>query len=644
MYVTTIGSQQPNENRPAKTKEMELIRKLKAMSTTEEQKTAMRVFFGGKTIDQQKLDDFLQKVKRASVQDLIKALANLLNDQANIKPIKEDSAAGLDALIKAIKVSTPEEAMSKIKDFAGEKPINQTTLKNFVSNISGKTDYQLRKGIMRLLHDVSELENDYTKKLETLVKAIRKTTPEEAMKKILDFAGDKSVNKTRLKEFVQHAAEKTDDQLREGIMKLLHKKPGPGNDMREKLEALVKAIKESTPGEAMKKILDFAGDKSVNKTRLKEFVQHAAEKTDDQLREGIMKLLHKKPGPGNDMREKLETLVKAIRRSRPEEAMEKILDFAGDKFVNKTRLKEFVGNIVGKTDDQLIENIKNLFQPSRDGKKCQFDNSIKKFSEKAVTIALDENLLESIVRNLKEAKNDELKTKTILLGSLKEIINKTENNEIIIAKLSKTASNKSDAKRKLFTKMEGMLENYKNSFNGDWTKESVKKKLHTYLIKVFEMLCTAKDGCKAMILVHEVQEQLSDGKLEKLLETLSKDNNKVNFKKGLTEDIKEATEIVNISQKVISLFPTAKLDLAEFKANFMEYLNQDMQIQLSDDSRFDNLDKYKLKSIIERVLGAVFGRLCQHLLSPQGPGDTYCPKSDAVLNKTIETINLYKDR
>ena len=165
MYVTTIGSQQPNENRPAKTKEMELIRKLKAMSTTEEQKTAMRVFFGGKTIDQQKLDDFLQKVKRASVQDLIKALANLLNDQANIKPIKEDSAAGLDALIKAIKVSTPEEAMSKIKDFAGEKPINQTTLKNFVSNISGKTDYQLRKGIMRLLHDVSELENDYTKKL-----------------------------------------------------------------------------------------------------------------------------------------------------------------------------------------------------------------------------------------------------------------------------------------------------------------------------------------------------------------------------------------------------------------------------------------------------------------------------------------------
>ena len=414
--------------------------------------------------------------------------------------------------------------------------------------------------------------------------------------------------------------------------------------MREKLEALVKAIKESTPGEAMKKILDFAGDKSVNKTRLKEFVQHAAEKTDDQLREGIMKLLHKKPGPGNDMREKLETLVKAIRRSRPEEAMEKILDFAGDKFVNKTRLKEFVGNIVGKTDDQLIENIKNLFQPSRDGKKCQFDNSIKKFSEKAVTIALDENLLESIVRNLKEAKNDELKTKTILLGSLKEIINKTENNEIIIAKLSKTASNKSDAKRKLFTKMEGMLENYKNSFNGDWTKESVKKKLHTYLIKVFEMLCTAKDGCKAMILVHEVQEQLSDGKLEKLLETLSKDNNKVNFKKGLTEDIKEATEIVNISQKVISLFPTAKLDLAEFKANFMEYLNQDMQIQLSDDSRFDNLDKYKLKSIIERVLGAVFGRLCQHLLSPQGPGDTYCPKSDAVLNKTIETINLYKDR
>ena len=76
----------------------------------------------------------------------------------------------------------------------------------------------------------------------------------------------------------------------------------------------------------------------------------------------------------------------------------------------------------------------------------------------------------------------------------------------------------------------------------------------------------------------------------------------------------------------------------------MEYLNQDMQIQLSDDSRFDNLDKYKLKSIIERVLGAVFGRLCQHLLSPQGPGDTYCPKSDAVLNKTIETINLYKDR
>ena len=574
MHVTTIGSQQPNENRPAKTKEMELIRKLKAMSTTEEQKTAMRVFFGGKTIDQQKLDDFLQKVKRASVQDLIKALANLLNDQANIKPIKEDSAAGLDALIKAIKVSTPEEAMSKIKDFAGEKPINQTTLKNFVSNISGKTDYQLRKGIMRLLHDVSELENDYTKKLETLVKAIRKTTPEEAMKKILDFAGDKSVNKTRLKEFVQHVAEKTDDQLREGIMKLLHKKPGPGNDMREKLE----------------------------------------------------------------------TLVKAIRRSRPEEAMEKILDFAGDKFVNKTRLKEFVGNIVGKTDDQLIENIKNLFQPSRDGKKCQFDNSIKKFSEKAVTIALDENLLESIVRNLKEAKNDELKTKTILLGSLKEIINKTENNEIIIAKLSKTASNKSDAKRKLFTKMEGMLENYKNSFNGDWTKESVKKKLHTYLIKVFEMLCTAKDGCKAMILVHEVQEQLSDGKLEKLLETLSKDNNKVNFKKGLTEDIKEATEIVNISQKVISLFPTAKLDLAEFKANFMEYLNQDMQIQLSDDSRFDNLDKYKLKSIIERVLGAVFGRLCQHLLSPQGPGDTYCPKSDAVLNKTIETINLYKDR
>ena len=574
MYVTTIGSQQPNENRPAKTKEMELIRKLKAMSTTEEQKTAMRVFFGGKTIDQQKLDDFLQKVKRASVQDLIKALANLLNDQANIKPIKEDSAAGLDALIKAIKVSTPEEAMSKIKDFAGEKPINQTTLKNFVSNISGKTDYQLRKGIMRLLHDVSELGNDYTKKLETLVKAIRKTTPEEAMKKILDFAGDKSVNKTRLKEFVQHVAEKTDDQLREGIMKLLHKKPGPGNDMREKLE----------------------------------------------------------------------TLVKAIRRSRPEEAMEKILDFAGDKFVNKTRLKEFVGNIVGKTDDQLIENIKSLFQPSRDGKKCQFDNSIKKFSEKAVTIALDENLLESIVRNLKEAKNDELKTKTILLGSLKEIINKTENNEIIIAKLSKTASNKSDAKRKLFTKMEGMLENYKNSFNGDWTKESVKKKLHTYLIKVFEMLCTAKDGCKAMILVHEVQEQLSDGKLEKLLETLSKDNNKVNFKKGLTEDIKEATEIVNISQKVISLFPTAKLDLAEFKANFMEYLNQDMQIQLSDDSRFDNLDKYKLKSIIERVLGAVFGRLCQHLLSPQGPGDTYCPKSDAVLNKTIETINLYKDR
>ena len=574
MYVTTIGSQQPNENRPAKIKEMELIRKLKAMSTTEEQKTAMRVFFGGKTIDQQKLEDFLQKVKRASVQDLIKALANLLNDQANIKPIKEDSAAGLDALIKAIKVSAPEEAMSKIKDFAGEKPINQTTLKNFVSNISGKTDYQLRKGIMRLLHDVSELENDYTKKLEALVKAIRKTTQEEAMRKILDFAGDKSVNKTRLKEFVQHAAEKTDDQLREGIMKLLHKKPGPGNDMREKLE----------------------------------------------------------------------TLVKAIRRSRPEEAMEKILDFAGDKFVIKTRLKEFVGNIVGKTDDQLIENIKNLFQPSRDGKKCQFDNSIKKFSEKAVTIALDENLLESIVRNLKEAKNDELKTKAILLGSLKEIINKTENNEIIIAKLSKTASNKSDAKRKLFTKMEGMLENYKNSFNGDWTEESVKKKLHTYLIKAFEMLCTVKDGCKAMTLVHEVQEQLSDGKLEKLLETLSKDNNKVNFKKGLTEDIKEATEIVNISQKVISLFPTAKLDLAEFKANFMEYLNQDMQIQLSDDSRFDNLDKYKLKSIIERVLGAVFGRLCQHLLSPQGPGDTYCPKSDAVLNKTIETINLYKDR
>ena len=76
----------------------------------------------------------------------------------------------------------------------------------------------------------------------------------------------------------------------------------------------------------------------------------------------------------------------------------------------------------------------------------------------------------------------------------------------------------------------------------------------------------------------------------------------------------------------------------------MEYLNQDMKIQLSDDSRFDNLDKDKLKGVIERVLGGVFRRLCQQLLSPKGPGKTYCPKRDAVLNKTIETINLYKDR
>ena len=427
-------------------------------------------------------------------------------------------------------------------------------------------------------------------------------------------------------------------------MKLMHKKSAPGNDMKEKLEALVKAIRESTPEEAMEKILDFAGDKDVNKTRLKEFVEHIADKTDDELREGIMKLMHKKSGPGSDMREKLEALVKAIRRSTPEEAMKKILDFAGDEYVNKTILKEFLGNILGKTDDQLIESIKNLFQTSRDGKKCQFEDSIKKFSKEAVTIALDKNLLKSIVRNLKEAKNNEMKTKTILLGALKEIINKTKNNEIFIAKLSKTASNKSDTKRKFFTKMEDMLENYKNSFNEDWTEESVKKKLHTCLIKVLEMLCTAKDACKAMTLVYEVKERFSNGKLEKLLETLSKDNNKINFKKGLVEDIKEATEKVNISQKVISLFPTARLDLEEFKANFMEYLNQDMKIQLSDDSRFDNLDKDKLKGVIERVLGGVFRRLCQQLLSPKGPGKTYCPKRDAVLNKTIETINLYKDR
>ena len=394
----------------------------------------------------------------------------------------------------------------------------------------------------------------------------------------------------------------------------------------------------------MKKILDFAGDKDVNKTKLKEFVEHIADKTDDQLREGIMKLVYKKSGPGNDMREKLETLVKAIKKSTPEEAMKKILDFAGDKDVNKTMLKDFVGNIVGKTEDQLIESIKNLFQTSRDGKKCQFEDSIKKFSEEAVTIALNKNLLKSIVRNLKEAKNEELKTKTILLGVLKEIINKTKNNEIIIAKLSKTASSKSDAKIKLFTKMEDILENYKNSFNGDWTEESVKKKLHTYLIKVFEMLCTSEDACKATTLAHEVKERLSYGKLEKLLETLSKENNKINFKKGLIEVIKEATEKVNISQKVISLFPTAKLDLPEFKANFMEYLNQDMLIQLSDDSRFDNLDKDRLKGVIARVLDGVFRRLCQHLLSPQSPGKTYCPKRDAVLNKTVEIINLYKDR
>ena len=76
----------------------------------------------------------------------------------------------------------------------------------------------------------------------------------------------------------------------------------------------------------------------------------------------------------------------------------------------------------------------------------------------------------------------------------------------------------------------------------------------------------------------------------------------------------------------------------------MEYLNQDMEIQLSNDSRFGNLDKDKLKDVIERVLDGVFRRLCQHLLSPQGPGKTYCPKRGAVLNKTIETINLYKDR
>ena len=594
-------------------------------------------FVVDKYINKTKVREFVKHISGKTDDQLRQGLMKLFNDKSGPG---NDMRQKMEALVNAIKRSSAGNAAKKIFDFVVDKYINKTKVREFVKHISRKTDDQLKQGLIELFKDKSGPGNDMRQKMEALVNSIKRSTAENATKKIFDFVIDEYINKTKVREFVKYISGKTNDQLRQGIMKLFNGNSGPGNDMRQKMEALVNSIKRSTAENATKKIFDFVVDKYIYKSKVREFVKHISGKTDYQLKQGLMKLFKEKSGIGNDMRQKMEALVNVIKRSSAENAIKKIFDFVVDRYTNKTEVEEFVKHISGKTDDQLAEEIKRLFQTSQNSNTCHF----KKFAEEATKTLLNQNLLKNILSNLKGAKNDEVKTKSILLGALKEIINQTKDNEIIVAKLSRNPSNKSEAWRKLYLKMEDTLENGKNSFNVDWTEESVTKKLQTCLIKVFEMACTVKGTCKAMALVHEVEERINDGKLEELLEILSKENDKIKFKKRLIEDLKYATEKVNISQKIIFFFPTAKLDLAKFNANFMEYLNQDMEIQLSNDSRFGNLDKDKLKDVIERVLDGVFRRLCQHLLSPQGPGKTYCPKRGAVLNKTIETINLYKDR